>query len=91
MSALDQVLGVFIDAWNAGRRPDVDAFLARVPEAERDELAARIATWLELAPTPAYDADARAAIAREPVLLAARAAAGAARAGGTQRLSLIHI
>ena len=81
MNALDQVLGEFIDAWNAGRRPDVDGYLQRVPAAERDELAARIGTWLELAPTPEYGDAARAAIAREPVLLAARLPALRARSG----------
>jgi transcriptional regulator with XRE-family HTH domain len=86
VSDVERVLGEFADAWTAGRRPDVDDYLARVPETERDELADRIGTWLEFAPTPAYDAPALAAIAREPVLRAALAAAEAERAPIAARL-----
>jgi transcriptional regulator with XRE-family HTH domain len=71
MTTVEQALGDFIDAWNAGRRPDVREYLARVGATERDELARQLTTWLEVAPVPAYDAAARAAIAREPALLAA--------------------
>jgi len=71
MSTSDQVLSDFIDAWNAGRRPSVREFLARVPAgAERDELAEQLSTWLEVAPAPAYDDDARAAIRAEPAVRA---------------------
>ena len=69
MSIPDQVLSDFIDAWNAGRRPRVRDYLARLPDgAARDELADQISNWLELAPTPAYDDAARAAIRGEPVV-----------------------
>ncbi|MBI5105009.1 MAG: helix-turn-helix domain-containing protein, partial [Solirubrobacterales bacterium] len=78
MSTTDQVLSDFIDAWNAGRRPKVREYLQRVPEADRDELADQLTTWLEVAPTPAYDEPARAAIREEP---AARRAIAAADAG----------
>ena len=62
MSTNDQVLSDFIDAWNAGRRPRVREYLARLPDGpERDELADQITTWLEVAPTPAYDDETRAA------------------------------
>ena len=45
-----QLLSEFIDDWNAGRRPDVRAFLHRLPAgAERDELADQIGRWLEVA------------------------------------------
>jgi transcriptional regulator with XRE-family HTH domain len=72
-----QLLSEFIDDWNAGRRPDVRAFLQRLPAgAERDELADQIGRWLEVAPTPAYDAKARAAIRAEPVVQRLFAAAG---------------
>ena len=51
MSDIEQVLGDFVDAWNAGRRPRVGEALRRVPAgADRDELADRIAAWLEVAP-----------------------------------------
>ena len=52
MSTVDEILGEFIDAWKAGERPDLDAFLERVPAGDRDELAAGIAAWLHIAPTP---------------------------------------
>lgn len=68
MVSIDRVLSEFIDDWNAGRRPKVDAYLERVPETERAELADQLMTWLEVAPTPAYDESARAAVAAEPAV-----------------------
>ena len=79
MSTVDEILGRFIDAWKAGERPDLDAYLARVPEEERDELAAGVAAWLDIAPTPDHPPAARAAIAAEPALQAALRAAEALR------------
>jgi hypothetical protein len=79
MSAVDRILGEFIDAWKAGGRPDLDAYLARAPAEQRDELAARVDAWLDVAPTPDYPAPARSAIAAEPALRAALEAAAAAR------------
>jgi transcriptional regulator with XRE-family HTH domain len=70
---IDRVLSDYMDAWNAGRRPDVDAYLERVPEAERDELAGRLEAWLAIAPTPAYPAAARRAIRADPRLRVALA------------------
>jgi transcriptional regulator with XRE-family HTH domain len=71
MSTPDQVLSAFIDAWNAGRRPRTLEYLRRVPDGpEREQLAEQITAWLELAPTPDYDADARSAIRAEPVVAA---------------------
>lgn len=74
---IDQALSEFVDAWNAGRRPKVDEWLDRVPEEERDELADALLAWLEVAPTPAYDDAALAAIRAEPVLARLRAEQGA--------------
>lgn len=74
-TTIDQALGEFIDAWKSGRRPDVDECLARVPADQRDELATRLQTWLEIAPTPDYDEAALAAISAEPALMAALDAA----------------
>jgi transcriptional regulator with XRE-family HTH domain len=69
MSTTEQVLSDFIDAWNAGRRPRVRNYLARVSDAaEREQLAEQISTWLAVAPTPDYDETARAAIRAEPIL-----------------------
>jgi transcriptional regulator with XRE-family HTH domain len=70
----EQVLGEFIDAWNAGERPDPETYLRRVPSTQRDELADEIQMWLLIAPTPDYDDATRDAIAADPVLLAALAA-----------------
>src|SRR4051794_36926197 len=68
MVSIDRALSEFIDDWNAGRRPQVDEYLERVPENERAELADQLMTWLEVAPTPAYDEAARAAVAAEPAV-----------------------
>jgi hypothetical protein len=72
---MDQVLSEFMDDWNAGRRPDVDDYLARVPAAERDELAEQLMTWLTIAPTPDYDEATREQIRADPAVRAAIAAA----------------
>jgi transcriptional regulator with XRE-family HTH domain len=77
MSSIDHVLSDFIDAWNAGRRPRVDDYLERVLPAERDALATELERWLEVAATPAYDADARRAVRAEPALLDALAGVAA--------------
>ena len=69
MSSIEQVLSDFIDAWNAGRRPSVRDYLARMPDgAARGELADLIGVWLETAPAPALDAGARAAIRAQPAV-----------------------
>jgi hypothetical protein len=69
MSTTEQVLSDFIDAWNAGRRPRVREYLARVPEGQsRDDLADQISTWLEVAPSPRYTSAARAQIRDEPIV-----------------------
>jgi transcriptional regulator with XRE-family HTH domain len=90
MTTIEQILGEFIDAWNAGLRPDVDAYLQRVPGAERDELAAQLATWLEIAPTPNYDEATRTAIRNEPVLRAALDAAAEMRSPLSARLPTLR-
>jgi transcriptional regulator with XRE-family HTH domain len=74
MSDADRLLSEFIDAWNAGRRPRIDDYLARADAGERDILADALDRWLTFAPTPAYDDATRAAIRREPALRAAAAA-----------------
>jgi len=72
----DRILSEFIDAWNAGERPDVDEFLARAPADEQGELAELLMSFLSFAPTPDYGDDALTAIAAEPTVAAALAAAG---------------
>ena len=69
MSTTEQLLSDFIDAWNAGRRPRVRDYLARLPDGpERDDLADQLTSWLEVAPTPAYSEPTRAEISRTPAL-----------------------
>jgi hypothetical protein len=74
VSAVDQVLSEFVDAWNAGRRPRVDDYLERVAPAEREALAGALGDWLALAPVPRYDAGARAELRSDPALQAVLAA-----------------
>lgn len=90
MTTIEQLVGQFIDDWNAGRRPDVLAFLERAAPQDRDALASQLETWLELAPTPAYDEPTRQSIASEPVLLAALDAATALRAPLAERLPTLR-
>lgn len=72
----EALLSEFIDAWNAGERPSVRAFLRRVPDGSaRDQLATEIEAWLEVAPTPGYSDAARRAIRAEPVVQRVFAAA----------------
>lgn len=86
MTSIEQLIGEFIDDWNAGRRPDVLAFLERAAPEDREELATQLETWLEIAPTPAYDEATRLAIASEPALRSALDAAAAVRAPLAERL-----
>lgn len=74
MTTIEKVLGEFIEAWNAGLRPEVDRYLERVPDADRDDLASELQLWLEVAPSPDYDEATLAEIATEPALIAALAA-----------------
>jgi transcriptional regulator with XRE-family HTH domain len=90
MTAIEQLLGEFIDAWNAGRRPAVNDYLQRAPAQERDELATQLQTWLQIAPTPDYDTPTRAAIAAEPALRAALDAAAQNRSPLSARLPTLR-
>jgi hypothetical protein len=57
-SVREQVLGEFIDAWNAGDRPDIDDYVARVPAEEQLAFGEEVAAFMAFAPTPAYSPDA---------------------------------
>jgi transcriptional regulator with XRE-family HTH domain len=76
----DRILSEFVDAWNAGRRPDVDDYLARVDENERDELANALMAFLRFAPTPEYSEETLAEVRADPIVAEALAAASG-RAG----------
>lgn len=71
----DRIYSEFVDAWNAGERPDVDDYLARVGEPERASLAGELAAFLTFAPTPPYDERALREIRADPVVAEALAAA----------------
>ena len=69
----DKLLSEFVDAWNAGRRPQVSDYLERAAPGERDELAELLEDWLTMAPTPTYSDETLAAISAEPALVGALA------------------
>lgn len=70
MADLDRLLGEFVDAWNAGERPRVEAYLERAPARDQDDLAALIASFLDVAPSPAYSQETLSELMREPALAA---------------------
>ena len=72
----ERILSEFIDAWNAGSRPDVDDYLARATAEEQAKLADELLSFLTFAPTPGYDDGALAAIRAEPIVAATLAAPG---------------
>jgi transcriptional regulator with XRE-family HTH domain len=72
----ERILSEFVDAWNAGRRPDVDEHIARAPAHERAELADDLLAFLAFAPAPDYGDAELAAIRAAPVVAEALAAAG---------------
>jgi transcriptional regulator with XRE-family HTH domain len=65
----EQVLSEFIDAWNAGKRPDVDEYVARVPKEEQDVLGQELLAFLTFAPTPEYSDETLSAIEAEPAVI----------------------
>src|SRR4051794_18461123 len=71
----EQVLSEFIDAWNAGERPDVDEYIARVPAGEQGELTEDLLEFMAFAPTPEYSDEALATIRAEPAVVEALTAA----------------
>jgi hypothetical protein len=71
----ERVLSEFIDAWNAGRRPEVDDHLARVDETDRAELADELMAFVRFAPTPEYLDEDLAAIRADPIVAEALSAA----------------
>ena len=80
----DRILSEFIDAWNAGSRPDVDDYLARAPATEQGELADQLLSFLTFAPTPSYDDDTLAAIRAEPICRGRARGDNAARRAAAQ-------
>lgn len=89
MRTTHQLLGQFIEAWNAGERPDVRDYLARASADERDDLSTLLSAWLELAPTPAWDEATLDEISATPALRAAlEAAATGPLSVGEQVLAL---
>ena len=71
----DRVLSEFIDSYNAGRRPDIDDYLGRVPDDERELLLADMSNYMTWAPTPEFDGSTVAQLRAEPVMVQALARA----------------
>jgi hypothetical protein len=74
MTETDRLLSEFMDAWNAGRRPRVQDYLARAPDDARAELGEQLTTFLEYAPTPSYDEATMQELMAKPAVVAAAAA-----------------
>lgn len=72
----ERILSEFIDAWNAGERPDVDDYIARAPEEERAELADELVTFLSFAPGPAYSEATLEELRSDPIVVEALSAHG---------------
>jgi transcriptional regulator with XRE-family HTH domain len=68
----------------------VNDYLERATGTDRDELAAQLEMWLQIAATPDYDETTRAAIAQEPALRAALDAAAAIRSPLSARLPTLR-
>jgi transcriptional regulator with XRE-family HTH domain len=64
----DHLLSEFIDAWRAGERPDAGEYVDRAPPDAQAELASSIEAFLALAPEPAYDDAAWAALTADPAI-----------------------
>ena len=61
-----RLLSAFMDAWNAGERPDVDDYLRRATEADREDLAAEIGMFLSIAQTPEFSPEALSTLFADP-------------------------
>lgn len=57
MTDLDRLLSEFVDAWNTAEQPPVEEYLRRAGD-QSDELAELISAFLDVAPPPAYSAEA---------------------------------
>jgi transcriptional regulator with XRE-family HTH domain len=88
MSDVAHILGEFIAAWNAGRRPRMASYLERVPPADREELADQIETFLMVAPEPEYDEATWAEMTSDPMI--SRAAVASMEAADPQPLPVLR-
>ena len=78
MADVDALFSHFVDEWNAGRRPDADAYLERAADpAARRELAEQINAFVATAPVPPYSDAQLRALLELPEVRAAAAAFGA--------------
>lgn len=74
MTDPDRLLSEFIDAWIAGDRPEAEAYIERAPADTRDALADDIASYLQVAPTPAYSAGVMDELVRDEAVVELAAA-----------------
>lgn len=79
MTDTQALLGAFVDEWEAGLRPEVDAFLAAAAADQQGELADAVEAFLRDAPLPGYDDETLAGLeSSHAVREAARAIDGRA-------------
>jgi hypothetical protein len=68
MTTVDRLFSDFVDAWNRGEDPRVEHVLAQAAPGDREALRALLRDWLAIAPTPALQPPAAAAVAGDPLL-----------------------
>jgi hypothetical protein len=66
MTTTDRLLSEFVDAWMAGRRPDVDEYLERAGPDDRAALEEAIDAFLDTARIPRYDEATLAELRADP-------------------------
>ena len=76
MGTPDQLYNRFVDAWNAGERPDVDDYAVQVPEGERAQFLQMVSLFLERAPAPPLSDEQRQAVQSHPAYQQAAKLAG---------------
>jgi transcriptional regulator with XRE-family HTH domain len=71
MAHIDDLYDAFVRAWHDGLAPDAATYLAKAPDAERDELAGMIGTFVAVAPSVAPTPERAAETADDPVFVRA--------------------
>jgi hypothetical protein len=68
MTDTDRLLGEFIDAWVAGRRPDAATYLDRARPEDREALEEGIVAFLDATPVPRYGEDELRRLREDPAV-----------------------
>lgn len=66
MASADQLFNRFVDAWNEGKRPDVDDYAPQIPEEERSDFLRMVSLFLEAAPSPPLTDEQREQVRTQP-------------------------